>query len=84
MYYVYILFSKKLNQLYKGSASDLKIRVAQHNKGQVRSTKKGVPWQIIYYEAFSSKRDALREELFLKSGKGKERIKYLFQDTLKH
>ena len=83
MYYVYILFSKRLNQLYKGSTSDLKTRVNQHNKGQVKSTKKGVPWQIIYYEAFSSKKDALREELFLKSGKGKERIKYLFKDTLK-
>ncbi|HVY67414.1 MAG TPA: GIY-YIG nuclease family protein [Patescibacteria group bacterium] len=82
MYYVYILYSKKTCRLYKGSTENLKQRLAQHNQGQVRSTKTGVPWVLIYYEAFSSKTDALREELFLKSGKGRERLKYLLVDTL--
>jgi hypothetical protein len=31
------------------------------------------------YEAFFNKKDALREERFLKSGKGRERIKRLFE-----
>jgi predicted GIY-YIG superfamily endonuclease len=41
-----------------------------------------MPWLLVYQEAFANKTDARREELFLKSGKGKERIKYLLQETL--
>ena len=54
--------------------------MSQHNLGNVTSTKIGRPWKLVYYEAFLSKKDALREELFLKSGKGRERIKYLLED----
>ncbi len=77
MYYVYILESQKSEKLYKGSCKDLKKRVDRHNSGKVKSTKLNKPWKLIYYEAFENKTDALREEKFLKSGKGRERIKYL-------
>jgi len=82
MYYVYILYSEAVNEFYRGFTSDLKKRFNQHNKKQVNSTKKGTPWKLIYYEAFTNKTDALREELFLKSGKGKERIKYLLRNSI--
>ncbi|MDD5626977.1 MAG: GIY-YIG nuclease family protein [Patescibacteria group bacterium] len=82
MYYVYILFSTRLKKIYKGFTSNLKRRFLKHNLGEVRSTKKGIPWQLVYYEAFLSKRDARREELFLKSGKGRERVKYLLKDIM--
>jgi len=36
----------------------------------------------VYYEAFNNKTDARREELFLKTGKGKERVQYLLSTTL--
>ena len=78
MYYVYIIQSIKNKKLYKGFTSDLKQRLQRHNAGQVASTKAFIPWKLIYYEAFLHKTDTLKEELFLKSGKGKERIKYLF------
>lgn len=82
MYYVYIIYSKKNEKLYRGSTQDLRERLRMHNRGDVQSTKVGVPWELIYYEAFASKSDARREELFLKSGKGRERIKYLLRGTL--
>lgn len=82
MYYVYILQSTVTGKLYKGSTEDLKERFNNHNRGKVSSTKKGKPWKLIYYEAFMNKTDALREEKFLKSGKGRERIKYLFENIL--
>jgi len=82
MYYVYILFSAKLKKKYIGYCQDLKERIISHNKGENQYTKKGRPWKLIYYEAFTSKTDAIREELFLKSGKGRERLKYLLRDTL--
>jgi putative endonuclease len=78
MYYVYILRNTETGKLYKGSTSDLQERLAEHNRGGVASTRSGRPWKAVYYEAFAVKSDALREEKFLKSGKSRERIKYLF------
>lgn len=80
MYYVYILKSKKNKKLYKGFTNDLKRRIKEHNCGKSIFTRNNGPWKLIYYEGFISKEDARREELFLKSGKGKERIKYLLTD----
>lgn len=82
MYYIYLLYSKKTDKIYKGFTEDLKSRFEQHNKSQVFSTKFSVPWKLLYYEAFMNKTDALREEIFLKSGKGRERIKYLLNESL--
>jgi putative endonuclease len=82
MYYVYILKSKKNSKLYKGFTNDLKRIIKEHNLGKSVFTKNNGPWSLIYYECFLSKIDAEKEELFLKSGKGKERIKFLLKDTL--
>lgn len=78
MYYVYILKSSS-GEFYKGSTGDLKKRVKDHNLGKIKSTKNRKPWKLIYYEAFLEKRSARKEELFLKTGKGRERIKFLFK-----
>jgi len=82
MHYIYILYSFKLHKIYKGSTTDLKTRLINHNSGKVRSTKHGRPWELVYYEAFINKTDCRREELFLKSGKGRERVKYLLRNTV--
>ncbi len=81
MHYVYILKSGKNGKLYKGCTNDLKRRVREHNSGQSTFTGNNGPWKLIYYEAFADKSEAIREERFLKSGKGKERIKYLLRDN---
>ena len=80
MYYVYILLSKKDDKFYIGSTADVKRRFSQHQKGKALATKNRLPLKLIYYEAFLNKKDATREELFLKSGKGRERIKFLLQN----
>jgi len=77
MYYTYILYSKKLDKFYNGFTEDLKERFKNHNQGKVPFTSRGIPWQLVYYEAFLEKEDALREERFLKTGKGRERRKFL-------
>lgn len=80
MYYVYILKSEKTGKKYVGQTSNLKKRIFEHNTKLTKSTRFGIPWKLIYYEAFENKTDALKEEKFLKSGKGRERIKYLFDN----
>lgn len=82
MHYVYILYSNKLEQKYIGYSTDLKQRVKEHNDGKTTSTARGKPWKLIYYECFLSEKDARREELFLKSGKGRDRLKFLLHNTL--
>jgi len=80
MYYVYIIESEKTGKRYTGSTEDLRKRIPEHNIGKVVSTKASRPWKLIYYEAFESKNNARREELFLKTGKGRERIKWLLKN----
>jgi len=69
MFYLYLLKSKKDNSLYLGFAPDLKARLLKHNQGLVQSTKNLRPWELIYYEAYKSKRDALIREKRLKQFK---------------
>lgn len=82
MYYVYILYSNKLGKKCIGFTSNLKRRLKEHNSSTVKFTAKGIPWRLIYYEAFRNKKDAQEEERFLKSGKGRERLKYLLRNSM--
>ena len=83
MKYVYIIYSKVTGKLYKGITSNIETRLNDHNGSKVRSTKSGVPWILVYFEAFINDTDAGREEIFLKTGKGKERIKFLLENTIR-
>ena len=42
-----------------------------HNSGQVKSTKPGIPWKLMWYGAFSTEKEARDFERYLKSGSGK-------------
>lgn len=80
MFYVYILKNQKNGKLYKSFTTDLKRRIIEHKKKQPTYTGNNGKWDLIYYEAFINKKDAQMEEKFLKSGKGRERIKFLFNN----
>ena len=66
MYYVYLLKSKKSGETYIGFTDNLRRRFNEHNNGRSESTKYKIPWELIYYEAYKSKNDALRRERMLK------------------
>ena len=69
-YYVYILKSKKDNKYYIGSTSDVLARLNFHNAGLQRSTKKRVPFELVLFEEYDSKEEALKREKQIKSWKG--------------
>ena len=71
MVYTYILISKKEHKFYFGSTKDLPERIKLHNDGKVQSTKYGIPWNLVWYGAFSSEKEARDFEIYLKSGSGK-------------
>ncbi len=81
MFYVYMIHSKKLNKRYIGRTDDLRSRIKQHNSRGGDFTSRGIPWKLIYYESFIIKKDAITEEKFLKTGKGRERLKFLLKNT---
>jgi len=81
MWYVYVLQNQK-KHWYIGSTKDLRKRILRHNSGKNKSTKYGLSWKLIYYEACLNKEDARAREKYLKSGMGrrylKNRLKFFF------
>jgi putative endonuclease len=80
MYFVYILKNNSRNFIYLGSTPNLKRRVYEHNTEKVKSTKFYIPLELVYYEAYKDKKDALEREHKLKHhgsvmGHLKKRIK---------
>jgi putative endonuclease len=75
MYFVYILHSASDQNLYTGFTENLDKRIQEHNDGLNLSTKHRRPLELIYYEAYYIKGDALAREKFLKSGSGKNYLK---------
>jgi len=75
MHYVYILRSLKDEKHYTGFSSDLRSRIKHHQAGKVQSTKNRRPLELIYYEAYKEKAQALKREKFLKTTKGKLQLR---------
>ncbi|RJO59517.1 GIY-YIG nuclease family protein [Candidatus Parcubacteria bacterium] len=66
MHYVYLLTNRINQTIYIGSTNNLKRRIQDHNKGLIFSTKRYLPWKLIYYEAYSDEALARRREKRLK------------------
>lgn len=75
MFYTYILESLKNRELYLGYTNDLKRRLKEHNQGLNISTKRYLPWNIIYYEACLNEKDAIRREGYFKTTQGRRLLK---------
>ena len=78
-HYVYVLRSVKDQKLYIGVTKDLKNRLTQHNKGEVFATKGRRPLDLVFYEAFANKEDALRREKYFKTDSGKRALKLMLK-----
>ena len=74
MYWTYILYSKMIDKFYIGHTGNLDLRLQRHNQGWSRSTKSGIPWEIVYFELFKDKSDAIKRELAIKRKKSRKYI----------
>ena len=72
MFYVYFLKSCKNNDIYVGSCENIEVRLANHNRGRVKSTKGYRPWQLLEYEEYPIRSEAVKKERFYKTGQQKE------------
>ena len=80
MYKVYIVYSKRTDRYYTGSTEDLENRLIEHNSGETKSIKPGIPWQIVHTEEFPTRPEAVKREKQIKArGAGR----YLLELTTK-
>jgi len=81
-YYVYVLKSDLDGLFYTGYTNNLKRRLKEHQKGNVYSTKRRLPVNLIYFEGSLNQKDATRREKYLKSGNGKIYLKNRLKNNL--
>ena len=66
-YFVYMLKSlSKFPITYVGYTNNLKKRIKLHNNGKGAKFTRGRKWKIIYKEKFSTKKEAISREFFIK------------------
>jgi len=74
-FYAYIIECKD-GTLYKGHTQDLKRRWEEHRNGYGSEwTKVHKADELIHYEIFSTREDALKREVFFKTGRGRAWLK---------
>jgi putative endonuclease len=84
MYFVYIIYSPKLDKYYIGFTADINDRLAKHNRKSKGFSNLGRPWELVYYECFETKQEAMSREKQLKGWKNKDRIKAIVRAGSQH
>lgn len=82
MNYTYMVRCRD-NSLYTGWTNHLEKRIEMHNAGKgAKYTKSRLPVELVYYEEFETKEDAMRREYAIKKMKKKEK-ETLIRDRVK-
>tara|TARA_B100000678_G_C17842196_1_gene355604 strand:+ start:320 stop:556 length:237 start_codon:yes stop_codon:yes gene_type:complete len=66
-FYTYIIQSQKNNKFYTGQTQNISKRIERHNTGKVKSTKSGIPWKLINYFEFKTRKEAVVKERQIKN-----------------
>lgn len=83
MHYVYFAKSLRNEKVYVGQTQKSpEERIKEHNQGSSTWTRSNGPFELIYYEEYMCREDAIRRESFYKMGFGKK-IKKLIVENLK-
>lgn len=77
MYFVYILYSQRINKYYIGCTENLDKRLEVHNAGLSTFTSKGVPWVRVYFEQLDTLSEARKREIEIKKKKSRKYIEFL-------
>jgi putative endonuclease len=72
MFVTYILYSDSVGRYYIKHCADLDNRLNEHNSGETRSVRYGIPWRIIWSQACETKGEAMKlENKIKKRGAGR-------------
>ena len=81
MYFVYILYSNKLDKYYVGSTGNPEDRLKRHNSGRSTYTKPGIPWNLVYLKEYQTRSQAYSAEQYIKSRKSRIYIEQLIENS---
>ena len=73
-YFVYILKNTFINWHYVGFTRDIELRLLQHNKSLVKSTRFYKPFELIFVQIVKNSTEARRLEKFFKVRFNKEAL----------
>jgi len=80
--YTYILRCAD-GTLYTGWTNDLQARLKAHNSGKgAKYTKNRLPVELVYFEEFSTKEEAMSREWHIKSLKRAEKLRLIEESAL--
>jgi putative endonuclease len=77
MFYVYILYSSKLDKYYTGQTHNIDSRLLSHAKGISPYTSLSDDWELVYSESFEDRINAIKREHEIKKKKSRKYIEYL-------
>jgi putative endonuclease len=80
-FFVYIIYSISLDQYYIGQSENLNDRVFRHKNSGSKSTKKANDWELVYYENFQSRMEAVLRETEIKKKKSRKYIEWLIKSS---
>ena len=55
--------------------------MAEHNKGKTRSNKAYKPFNLVYFEDYKTRLEAVKREKYLKTGSGRELLKRILKNA---
>ncbi|MEK7195146.1 MAG: GIY-YIG nuclease family protein [Patescibacteria group bacterium] len=73
-----MLKSLVAQKFYTGKTNNIGRRLAEHNSGKSRYTKRHKPWELVYSENFPSEKEAAQREKYLKSAAGRKWLKNVY------
>jgi len=74
-YYAYVIYSDSHQRFYKGHCSDLDKRLKEHNAGKTKSIIGFIPFRLVYFEKFETRKEAILREKYFKTAAGRRFIK---------
>jgi putative endonuclease len=67
MFSAYIVQSEKTKRYYIGSTEDRANRLIEHNSGETKSIRSGIPWKLVHIEEFKTRSEAVKKEKQIKA-----------------
>ena len=83
MYFVYIIYSSKLDVYYVGTTDDVERRLQEHNLKiySASFTTKGIPWDLVLSYLCKNSDEAYQLEKFIKRMKSRKFIIKVIEDV---
>jgi putative endonuclease len=78
---VYVLRSQRNGRYYTGSTNDLARRLDEHARHASTYTRYAGPFDLVYDELQPDRLSARRRERWFKTGRGREELQRILNDT---